>query len=109
MSSPKNKFLAGWNSTGLQVVFNVTKTEKEAAWAKLSGKKYVWPYSIPMLKTQAHLSREFSSEVYIFESEKSIDSICEDFTDNPQPLVDWIRQNGECIYSNYRPDARKIK
>lgn len=103
----KNKFLAYWTSLGLEAIYDVNKAEKGAAWAKLSGDRFIWPYDIGWLKTQAQVHREDVTEVYFFETDDDISKVMEDFVDNPQPLVDWIRKDGVKVYSSYVPDYQK--
>lgn len=89
---------------------DVSATEKEAAWAKLQGKKYIWPYSISMLKMKAHSRRNEDFEIYIFETEFDHARLLREFRQHPQKLADEVRDTGECLYSDYiKPGSRIIK
>lgn len=105
-----HKFIACWTSQGLDSIYNVSLAEKAASWAKLKGETYVWPYTVNLLKLNAHRRRSESYEIYQFESDKTLDYLKQEFDKNPQPLVEWIRETGICYYSSYHPaDTKKIK
>jgi len=36
------------------------------------------------------------------------DELKEAFNDNPQPIVEWIRENGKKVYSDYVKQNRKM-
>lgn len=94
---------------GLDALYDIGSAEKEASWTKLKGERYVWPYELSLLKLRAHTNRHLAFEIYQFESDKSIDALKQEFDQKPQPLVDWIRAHGNCLYSSYNPDRRRIR
>ena len=120
-SSRKNRvnhFIAMWDIQGLECIFDVNKAmddieqwEKEAIWSTLkeeSRGKRPNPIPLQMMILRARVNSQRSYEIYEFTSLVSMEEIREAFESNPQPLVNWIRDNGEKIYSDYIKSERKM-
>lgn len=122
MSSSKktkaNHYVAMWDMLGLECIFDVgaakaeiEQWEKETIWSTLKeqphGKK---PNPIPLQQMilRAKFNSQRSYEIYEFSATMSIDEIKEVFNDDPQIIVDWIRENGYKIYSDYVKQERKM-
>ncbi len=119
-SSKKNvkHYLAMWDMLGLEAIFDVgaakaeiEQWEKEAIWSTLKeqphGKK---PNPIPlqMMLLRARMNSQRSYEIYEFTATMSMSEIKQVFKDDPQVIVDWIRENGHKIYSDYVKSDRKM-
>ena len=113
-----NHYLAMWDMLGLECIFDVgaakseiEQWEKETIWSTLKeqphGKK---PNPIPlqMMILRARMNSQRSYEIYEFSSTISMNEIKKEFSRNPQPLVEWIRENGHKIYSDYVKSDRKM-
>lgn len=106
-----NHYLAMWDMLGLECIFDVgaakaeiEQWEKEAIWSTLkeeSRSKKPNPIPLPMLLLRARMNSQRSYEIYEFTSTMTMHDIREVFKDEPQVIVDWIRENGYKIYSDY--------
>lgn len=113
-----NHFIAMWDMQGLECIFDVNKAmddieqwEKEAIWSTLkeeSRGKRPNPIPLQMMILRARVNSQRSYEIYEFTSLVSMEEIREAFESNPQPLVNWIRDNGKKIYSDYVKSERKM-
>jgi hypothetical protein len=68
------------------------------------------PTGIPlqMLILRAKFNSQRAYEIYEFTSTLKYKEIAEAFNDNPQPIVEWIRENGKKVYSDYVKQERKM-
>lgn len=113
-----NSFLAVWDMLGLESIFSIDDAmdqvenyEKDKVWKALKdepiGKK---PNPIPlqMLIMRARYNSQRSYEIYSFNTTMSEREVREFFADDPQTIVDWIRENGNKIYSDYVKQEKKV-
>jgi hypothetical protein len=116
--SVKN-FIAMWDNQGLECIFDVDAEmaqrdayEKRKLWNILKDEKMLeYRPSIPLqsmiLRAKYNSQRHY--EIYQFVtdgmSEKEVREI---FAECPQTLVEWIRENGNKIYSDYVKSDRKL-
>ena len=120
--SKKNKtkhYLAMWDMLGLECLFDVDnhmkehndwEKEKIVAILKESTTHPLKPAGIPlqMLILRAKYNSQRAYEIYEFTSTMAYDELKEAFNDNPQPIVEWIRNNGKKVYSDYLKQDRKM-
>ena len=112
-----NSFLVVWDMLGLESIFSIddamTKVEnyeKEKVWKTLKeeaiGQK---PNPIPlqMLILRARHNSQRSYEIYSFNTTMSENQVRKIFAKDPQPIVEWIRENGNKIYSDYIKQSKK--
>jgi hypothetical protein len=113
-----NSFLVVWDMLGLESIFSVDDAmneienyEKDKVWKTLKdepiGRK---PNPIPlqMLIMRARYNSQRSYEIYTFSTDMTMKQIREVFEVTPQPIVEWIRENGNKIYSDYVKQERKM-
>jgi hypothetical protein len=92
-------------------MLEVENYEKEKVWKMLKdepvGKK---PNPIPlqMILMRAKFNSQRSYEIYSFNTDMSMSEVRAMFADDPQPIVEWIRENGNKIYSDYIKQERKM-
>ena len=114
-----NCFLVMWDMLGLECIFNVNKAmqeiedwEKNKMWDVLKGHELVAPKPNPIplrhmiLRAKANSQRSY--EIYSFNTTISEREVRKIFADDPQPIVEWIRKNGNKIYSDYVKQERKM-
>ena len=121
MSSSRKKtkhYLAMWDMQGLESLFDVglymdkhNEWEKQKVVAILKEQRIPdQPTGIPLqlmiLRARANSQRAY--EIYEFNSTLKYDELKEAFNDNPQPIVEWIRENGKKVYSDYVKQNRKM-
>lgn len=120
-SSRKNKtkhYLAMWDCNGLECLYDVdlhmnryNEWEKLKVVAILKEEKLTDnPPAIPlqMMILRARVNSQRMYEIYEFNSTMGYDELKEEFTCNPQPVVEWIRENGKKVYSDYAKQNRKM-
>ena len=104
------KFIAMWDNTGLEFLIDFSKHEKEVdAWEK----KKVWntlkelplqetkpqiPLQAMIIRARANSQRHY--EIYLFNSSEGEKFIRDMFENEPQIIVNWIRENGYKYYSD---------
>ena len=68
------------------------------------------PTGIPlqMLILRAKVNSQRAYEIYEFNSTMGYKELTEVFNDDPQPVVEWIRENGKKVYSDYVKQNRKM-
>ena len=68
------------------------------------------PTGIPlqMLILRARANSHRACEIYEFNSTLSYDELETAFEVDPQPIVEWIRENGKKVYSDYVKSERKM-
>lgn len=103
------RFIAMWDMYGLEALFDVDKHlkefkqwEQEKIWSTLQEKPVKpKPPGIPLrsMILRAQVNHQRFYEIYEFKSNVPEKDIRESFESNPQSLVDWIRENGDKIYS----------
>ena len=113
-----NSFLVMWDMLGLeyiydinQAMFEVENWEKDTVWKKLKEEtvsKKPNPIPLQMLIMRARFNSQRSYEIYSFTTDFTMDEVKEIFAKDPQPIVEWIRTNGNKIYSDYVKSEKKL-
>jgi hypothetical protein len=111
-------YLAMWDMQGLECLFDVdlhmskyNDWEKQKVVAILKEQRIPdQPAGIPlqMMLLRARVNSQRIYEIYEFNSTMAYDELKEAFNDNPQPVVEWIRENGKQVYSDYVKQERKM-
>jgi hypothetical protein len=111
-------YLAVWDCNGLESLHDVdyhmdryNEWEKQKVISILKEERIpASPLGIPlqMLILRARANSQRSYEIYEFNSTLKYKEITEAFNDNPQPIVEWIRENGKKVYSDYVKSERKL-
>ena len=111
-------YLAMWDSQGLECMFDVDyymgrydEWQKQKIVAILKEERIPdQPIGIPlqMLILRARANSQRAYEIYEFNSTLKYKELTEAFNDNPQPIVEWIRENGKKVYSDYVKSDRKM-
>ena len=121
MPSRKNKtkhYLAMWDNQGLECLYDVdlhmnryNEWEKQKVIAILKEERIPAlssgiPLQMMLLRARVNMQRAY--EIYEFNSTMAYDELKEVFNDDPQPIVEWIRENGKKVYSDYVKQNRKM-
>lgn len=107
-----------WDMLGLECIYDVgaylaehEEWEKRTMWATLKEEGPIEkpkPIPLQMMILRARANSQRSYEIYEFSSTISMNEIKKEFSRNPQPLVEWIRENGHKVYSDYVKSDRKM-
>jgi hypothetical protein len=104
-------FLAMWDMNGLEAIYDTKSARAEIkAWEKENifaiikeeehrAKPRPIPLYLMILRARANSQRSY--EIYEFNSALDIDGVKELFKTDPQIIVNWIRENGYKVYSDY--------
>ena len=104
-------FLAMWDIHGLEVIYDlepafaeIEQWEKDNLFAMIKEEDHpLKPRPIPLhqMILRARMNSQRSYEIYEFKSKFNVDEVTDLFKSTPQDIVDWIRENGYKIYSDY--------
>ena len=113
-----NNFLVVWDMLGLESIFSIDDAmaqvenyEKDKVWKTLKEEPLSEkpnPIPLQMLIMRARFNSQRNYEIYTFNTTMTMNEVRTFFADNPQPIVDWIRENGNKIYSDYVKQDRKF-
>jgi hypothetical protein len=114
-----NCFIVMWDMLGLESIFDIHKAmqeienwEKNKIWDVLKGHQMEAPkpnpIPLPMMILRARSNSQRSYEIYSFNTTMSEREVRKIFAEDPQPIVEWIRENGNKIYSDYVKQERKM-
>lgn len=113
-----NRFLVIYDMFGLESIFSIDDAlqevenyEKDKIWKTLKDEtvgKCPNPIPLQMLLLRARANAHRSYEIYSFETSLSMNDVRVEFASDPQPIVNWIRENGNKIYSDYTKSDRKV-
>jgi hypothetical protein len=111
-------YLAMWDSQGLECMFDVDyymgrydEWQKQKVVAILKEERIPdQPIGIPlqMLILRAKANSQRAYEIYEFTSTMGYKELTKVFNDDPQPVVEWIRENGKKVYSDYVKQDRRM-
>lgn len=95
-------YLAMWDMYGLECLFNVTAWHQKKTWAVLKGETIDNGPNIQTMMLRARVNSQRCYEIYAFVADEGVteESIRLAFTESPQTIVEFIRKNGEKIYSD---------
>ena len=103
------KFLAMWDCDGLEFLYDVTDMEGDAMMSGLKGETYKVPFNLSMMMMRARYNNQRSYEIYTFTTLGMNYKAVKDMFDNdPQVIVESIRENGNKIYSDYSAKKKVI-
>ena len=111
-------YLAVWDCNGLESLHDVgyhmdryNQWEKQKVVAILKEERVpARPTGIPlqMMLLRAKVNSQRSYEIYEFNSTLKYDELKTAFEVDPQPVVEWIRENGKQVYSDYVKQDKKM-
>ena len=106
-----------WDMQGLECLFDVDLyMNRYNEWEKLKVVSILkderipnQPPAIPLqhMILRARVNSQRAYEIYEFNSTMGYKELTEVFNDDPQPVVEWIRENGKKVYSDYVKQNRK--
>lgn len=104
-----NRFLAMWDCNGLECLFDITDVDGDMLMSKLKGETYKVPYNLSMMMMRARANLQRSYEIYAFTTaDMDYDDVKAMFENDPQVMVNAIREQGHMIHSDYNPRQKVI-
>ena len=96
----ERKFLAYWDCLGFECIWDITKYERQALLATLKNTTVENPVNLNAMMLRARYNPQRSPEVWLFTATDTItqEELMDVAKDNPQYLVDLIREKGSCLY-----------
>jgi hypothetical protein len=96
------QYLAMWDMYGLECLFDTGEWEKQYMWSILTEKAKPTAPSIQLMMLRAKANNQRCYEIYTFNADDDLteESIKLAFKSSPQGIVDFIRTNGQKIYSD---------
>lgn len=114
----ENRFIVVWDCNGLESIFDVNKELKaREEWEKqklfdvlneVSTESYQSTIPLQLLLVRAKANMQRSYEIYEFNTTMSMEDVQDTFNNSPQIIVDWIRENGSKIYSDYIGSDQRV-
>ena len=106
----QNRFLAMWDCDGLECLFDITDLEGDNFMATLKGQTHKTPFNISTMMIRARANSQRSYEIYAFSTDDTMDYdfVKDMFESDPQIIVNSIRENGRKLYSDYKPNTKKV-
>ena len=103
-----SRFLAMWDCNGLEYLCDITDLEHDKMISDLKCESFKTPFNLTMLMLRARANSQRSYEIYIFETtDMEYDEVEYCFENDPQVIVNLIRERGNKLYSDYTPSERK--
>lgn len=99
VSMPHDTYVAMWCNEGFESLYNWSATQRQATFDALMGKPVAGSDTVSMMTARARFNPQRHYEIYAFNSTIPERDLVAMFHETPQPIVDWIRKNGEKVYS----------
>ena len=98
----ERKFLAYWDCLGFEGIWDITTYERQRLLADLKNTTVTAPVNLNALMLRARYNPQRNPEVWLFTATDAIrqEDLMDVAKDNPQYLVDLIREKGTCLYHN---------
>jgi hypothetical protein len=105
MAKPKRSgyYLAYWDTLGFECILDLTSYDKQAMWASLADKPPPTALPIHQMIMRAKVNPHRFPEIWTFQSEVDEEELWCYARDNPQGLVDLIREHGSKVFTTPRP------
>lgn len=97
----ERKFVAYWDCLGFEAIVDCTSWERHALLNQIAGKELEpAPINLHAMTLRARYNPQRGPEIWVFTTTEGIteDELKEIAQENPQYLVDLIREKGTCLY-----------
>lgn len=104
-------YICMWDCNGFEVIEDLTRWENESFLNSISGKELSKPpVNLRLLKLRAHVNPHRNYEIWTFNTTSDInkDDLWMIANENPQSLVDLIREKGKNLYKAALSTTPKI-
>ena len=96
------QYLAMWDMYGLECLFDTGEWQKQYMWSVLTEKPKPTAPNLQMMILRAKMNSQRCYEIYSFNADDELteDAIKSAFKTSPQGIVEFIRANGNKIFSD---------
>lgn len=96
----ERKFIAYWDCAGFECIWDITKYEHQKLLADLKNTTVESPINLNAMMLRARYNPQRSPEIWLFTATDTItqDELMQVALDNPQYLVNLIRDRGTSLY-----------
>ena len=113
MTTSKSRiYICMWDENGFEVIKDCTKWERDTFLNTIAGKELSKPpVNLQAMTMRARFNPQRSYEIYTFNTVEEFDeeSLWEIATENPQALVDLIREKGKRLYGSANGTEPRIR
>lgn len=105
-------FICMWDENGFENITDCTKWERESLLNTIAGKKLgPAPVNLQAMMLRARFNPQRAYEIYTFNTDKNIDkdALWTIANENPQALVNLIREKGKRLYHNAKNAEARIR
>tara|TARA_R110000851_G_scaffold56507_1_gene132006 strand:+ start:1148 stop:1507 length:360 start_codon:yes stop_codon:yes gene_type:complete len=103
------KFVAYFDVLGFECLVDITSYERRKLLAEISGAKVESPVDIKNLVIRATYNPQRNPEIWVFTSTVDEVTLSKLVQDDPQVLVDTIRECGHNVYGQHKHKRQVIK
>lgn len=113
MTTSKSRvFICMWDENGFEVLKDCSSWERESLLNTIAGKKLSNPpVNLQAMTMRARFNPQRAYEIWTFNTVEDFDeeSLWSYANENPQALVDMIREHGKRLYANERNREARIR
>ena len=113
MTTSKSRvYICMWDENGFEVIADCTKWERESLLNTIAGKTLKpAPVNLQALTMRARFNPQRNYEIYTFNTEESLDedALWSYAEENPQALVNMIRERGKRLYGELATTEPRIR
>jgi hypothetical protein len=103
------KFVAYFDVLGFECLVDITSYERHKLLAEISGAEVNAPINFNYLMTRARFNPQRNPEIWVFTSTVDEVTLSKLSQDDPQVLVDTIRECGHNVYGQHTHTRQVIK
>jgi hypothetical protein len=101
-----------WDENGFETIVDMSSWERESLLNTIAGKQLSKPpVNLQAMTMRARFNPQRAYEIWTFNTEESLDedTLWSYAEDNPQGLVDMIRDRGKQLYANSKNAEARIQ
>ena len=101
-----------WDENGFETIVDMSSWERESLLNTIAGKQLSKPpVNLQAMTMRARFNPQRNYEIWTFNTEESLDedALWAYANDNPQGLVDMIRDRGKQLYANSKNAEARIQ
>ena len=105
-------YICMWDENGFETIVDMSSWERESLLNTIAGKQLSKPpVNLQAMTMRARFNPQRAYEIWTFNTEESLDedTLWSYAEDNPQGLVDMIRDRGKQLYANSKNAEARIQ